>query len=381
MWLLSNLSLWMWNIAVAWIMVDLRVAPLWVALVQAAAFLPTLLFGLPFGAVADMVDRRMLLMYLQVWFAAAGLSLAVLCLAGYLPPVLVLALTFAYGCGVAMRLPAYGATMHYLVPRDQLAPALMLNAASMNTSRVIGPLIAGALIASSGPYSVFIVIAVLGTASFLLVRSWRPAPEPQRERPASFFESMRGGIVYVRSARPMQSIMLRVLVFCGSATALPALLPLVARDMEGATPSTFTVLFSAMGVGAVLSMPFMHRLRAWLSRDKSELIGTCMHAVPMAVLAVTRSTLIATLAMVVAGAGWLMTANSLTIATQFTLPEWVRARGMAIYQMVLMGSTAFGAALFGQLATMTDVHTSLGVAALVCVAGMALAVRVMPERT
>jgi len=380
MWLFSNLSLWMWNVAAASLMVSLHVAPLWVALVQAATSLPTLLFGLPFGAVADMGNRRTLLLYLQVWFALTAVVVIGLCLTGYMPPALLLALTFAYGCGVTMRLAAYGGSMSEFVPREHLSPALILNAASMNASRIAGPLIAGAIIVSPGPWGVFAGIALLAVVSFFLVRSWRPAGQPSAaERPVSFRESLRGGIAYARTSRPMQSILLRVLVFFSTATTLPALLPLVAHDLDGATPSTFTLLFAAMGIGAVTAMTYIHRLRAWLPRDKSELLGAIIYAVPMGVLVVTPSIVVAAIAMVVAGMGWLITANSLTIAMQFALPDWVRARGMAVYQMALMGSTALGAAAFGQIATMAGVTASMGLAAAGALAGMLFAVRVMPE--
>ena len=238
MWLLSNLCIWMWSVAAAWMMVELRVAPIWVALVQAATSIPLLLLGLPFGAIADMVDRRRLLLITHTCLAAAALVQGGLALAGASTSLALLTATFAYGCGVAMRNPAYHATVPELVPREHLSAALTLNAVSMNAARIVGPLVTGLIIVVAGPHAVFLIVAALSGVSILLVRSWKPTGAIRERKPSSFSESLRGGVAFVLRSRPMQSNLLRVSAFCGSVTALPALLPLIALDLRDGDAST-----------------------------------------------------------------------------------------------------------------------------------------------
>ncbi len=377
MWVLSNLSLWMWSVAAAWMMVELHVAAVWVALVQAAMTIPLLIFGLPFGAIADMVNRKRLLLLTQAWLGAAALTQGGLALAGMTSAAGLLAMTFAYGCGVAMRNPTYHATVPELVPREYLPSALALNAAGINASRVMGPLIAGLVIVFAGPHAAFLMVAVVSGISVLVVNAWKPAATPDQRRPASFGESLRGGLAFALKSRPFQSNLLRVSAFCAAVTALPALLPLIARSLENGDASTFSMLFAAMGGGAVLSMSFLHRLRARYPRDSLEMAGAIFHALAVLALVVSRSQAVAIVAMTIAGWAWIMTANSMSITAQLILPDEVRARGIAIYQMALMGSLALGAAWWGQVATLTSVHTSLAISGICAPLGVGLAMYVM----
>lgn len=380
MWLISNSSLWMWSVAAAWLMVELRVAPILVALVQAATSLPMLLLGLPFGAIADMVDKRRLLLFSHLWLCAIALIQVGLLLTIGATSLSLLAATFAYGCGVAMRNPTYHAVIPDLVPPEHLHSAMALNAIGMNAARILGPLVTGLIIAVAGSQVVFFIVGILSATSFLLVRLWKPAPRSRDHSPTSFIDSMRGGVSYALRSRRFQSNLLRLIIFFGSVIALTALLPLVALDLQGSNASTFTFLFSAMGAGAVVSMTFLHRLRARFSRDQLELFGVSLHALAMILLVISRSQLLAFAAMLLAGVAFITTGNSLTIASQNILPDWVRARGMAIHQIALMGSMALGSALWGQVATLTNVHTSLAIAAFCSVFGLAAFIHAKPHQ-
>lgn len=379
MWTLSNLSLWMWNVTASLMMVDLRVPPLWIALVQAALSGPVLLFGLPFGALADMTDRRRLLILTQTWAAALAVAVGSLAAFGHPTAVVLLVATFAFGCGVAMRLPAYGATVPGIVPRPHLASALALNAVCMNTSRIVGPLAAGIVIAQAGLPAAFLVIGVLSCVSILLVRSWQPEPAITDRRPTSLAQSILGGIGFTTESLPFRSVLLRISVFSSSACALPALLPLAALDLPGGDRSTFTLMLATMGSGAVLAMTFLQKLRARISRDKLELAFAIMHGLAIITIAASRSKPIALAAMLFAGISWIGAANSMTVHAQLILPDWVRARGMAIYQMAFMGAMAVGAAIWGQVANVASVHASLGIAGACTALGVAAVVIWLPH--
>jgi len=260
-----------------------------------------------------------------------------------------------------------------------LAAALALNGIAMNASRIIGPIIAGAIIASAGSAYVFALNALLSVAAAFVIRGWKREQKVSALPGERFIGAMRVGAQYVWQSRPMHGILLQVALFFLQATALLGLLPLVAKGLQGGDAGTFTLLLASMGAGAIGSAMFLPRLRRALHSDVLVSCGTVLQAAAMLVVSIAPTTWVATPAMMVAGAAWLTVANSLMVSAQMALPDWVRARGMSIFQMALMGSSAAGAALWGLVATWTDVRTSLISAAVFGLACVLLTRRFLPK--
>ena len=379
-WVAANTCMWMNDVAAAWLMTTLTTSPVLVALVQSASTLPVFLLGLPSGALADILDRRRYFMATQFWVAAVAVVLAFAIVSGGMTAPLLLALTFANGIGLAMRWPVFAAIVPELVSRPQLPAALALNGVAMNASRIIGPLVAGAIIASAGSAWVFVLNAVLSVISGLVIMRWKrthvPSPLGREKLPSA----MRVGLQFVRQSPRLRAVLWRIAVFFLHATALMALLPLVARGLDGGGAGMFTLLLASMGAGAIVAAMFLPRLRQAMARDVLVLRGTLLQAAAMAVMAIAPNVYVAVPAMVLAGMAWITTANSLSVSAQLALPNWVRARGMSIFQMSIMGATALGAAVWGQVATVTSVHLSLALAALTGVMAMALVQRLVTDR-
>ena len=379
-WVAANTCMWMNDVAAAWLMTTLTTSPVLVALVQSASTLPVFLLGLPSGALADILDRRRYFMATQFWVAAVAVVLAFAIVSGGMTAPLLLALTFANGIGLAMRWPVFAAIVPELVSRPQLPAALALNGVAMNASRIVGPLLAGAIIASAGSAWVFVLNAVLSVISGLVIMRWKrthvPSPLGREKLPSA----MRVGLQFVRQSPRLRAVLWRIAVFFLHATALMALLPLVARGLDGGGAGMFTLLLASMGAGAIVAAMFLPRLRQAMARDVLVLRGTLLQAAAMAVMAIAPNIYVAVPAMVLAGMAWITTANSLSVSAQLALPNWVRARGMSIFQMSIMGATALGAAVWGQVATVTSVHLSLALAALTGVMAMALVQRLVTDR-
>ncbi len=362
-WLIANICMWMNDVAAAWMMTSLTTSPIWVALVQSASTLPVFLLGLPSGALADILDRRRWLVATQFWLAGTAVVLCAALALDLMTAPLLLALTFANGIGLALRWPVFAAIVPELVPRPQLPAALGLNGIAMNASRIVGPLTAGVLIASAGTVWVFALNAVLSVASGFVVMRWRREHTPNPLGREKLIGAMRVGVQFVRQSQRMRAVLVRVSIFFFHSTALLALLPLLARNLQGGGAGTFTLLLAAMGAGAIIAVLFLPRLRQALGRDQLVLRGTLLQSAATAVMAFAPNAWVAVPAMFFGGMAWIAVANSLSVSAQLALPDWVRARGMSMYQMAIMGASAIGAAIWGQVATVSNLEISLAIAA------------------
>lgn len=357
--LAANLTMWMNDVAAAWLMTSLTTSPVLVALVQTASTLPVFLLGLPSGALADIIDRRRYFAATQLWVSLTALVLAALAVAQAITAPALLVLTFLNGVGLAMRWPVFAAIVPSVVPRKDLPAALALNGISMNLSRVVGPMLAGFLIAALSPASVFVINAILAGVSFALILRWRSEPRPTALPGERFVGAMRVGLNYAWQSPRLKVVLLRVFLFFLQTSALVSLLPLVARGLHGGGPGTFTFMLASLGLGAITAAFFFPRWRARYDRDQFVAYGTVIHAVLSVVIVTVPEIWVALPTIFLLGMAWISVANSLAVAAQTAMPDWVRARGMATYQMALMGGAAAGSLVWGQVAGFTDVRTAV----------------------
>jgi MFS family permease len=358
-WVASNVCMWMNDVAAAWKMTSLTTSPTLIALVQTASSLPVFLLGLPSGALADIVDRRRYFMVTQCWVATNAAVLYLVSVSDALTAHVLLLLVFTNGIGLAMRWPVYAAIVPELVPRYQLPAALALNAVAVNFSRVVGPLVAGAIIAAIGSQYVFALNFVVSVGAAIVLFRWKRESKPSVLPGERFIGAMRLGWQYVRESRRMKDALVRTSVFFLHATALFALMPLVAKRYGEGGAGTYTLLLSCIGVGAIAAATQLPRARGRFSRDELAFWGTIAQSICTAIVAFAPNEVVAGIAMVFAGSAWILVANSVTVSAQLALPDWVRARGMSIYQMSIMGGTALGAFIWGKLADLTSVPVSL----------------------
>jgi MFS family permease len=363
-WLAANLTMWMNDVAAAWLMTQLTTSPVMVALVQTASTLPVFLLGLPSGALADIVDRRRWFAATQLWVSVNALVLAALSLSGRLSAEWLLVLTFTNGIGLALRWPVFAAIVPQTVDKPMLPQALALNGIAMNLSRVIGPVLAGALLAAISPAAVFVLNTVLAAVAFVLILRWKSAPRVSTLTGERFVGAMRTGLQFALQSPRLKVVLLRIFLFFLQSTGLVALLPLVAQGLHGGGAGTFTVMLSCLGAGAIVAALLFPRWRSRFDRDRFVLVGTLVHAAMSTLIVTVPELWVALPAMVVAGMAWISVANSLVVAAQMAMPDWVRARGMSIYQMALMGGAAAGSLLWGQMANWVGVNGAVMASAL-----------------
>jgi MFS family permease len=355
--LTSNIGTWMQTVGAQWFLVERHASPTVVALVQTATLSPTLLLAVFAGALADRVDRRHLLIVVQVYAAIAAAVLTGLTIADVLNAASLLVLLFAIGCAAALTTPAWQAIQPELVPRDQLQAAASLSGVAVDAARAIGPPIAGLLVAAAGPEAVFAINAVSFVALIVALLAWRRPTRPAPDR-ASFVEAVRAGVRYIRQSPVARRILLRAAMFAFPASALWALLPITAHDQWQLRAIGYGAVLGTVGTGAVLGAVVMARLRATYSANA--LLAIAAFVIAAGLLAGAYVPLgPAVVLLLLSGVAWIAALTTLTVAAQLSFPAWVRARGLAIYLVILIGSQALGSLLWGFVAARFGLAASL----------------------
>ena len=375
----SSVGAWAQTVGAQWLFVNDPNAATIVTLVQTASTLPMMLLALPAGVLADAFDRRWLMFGVQTYFIAVAVLLAVLTAAGLMPPALLLTFTFAVGAGAAMLNPAWQSLITELVPRNELAAATRLDMVSVNVARAAGPALAGVVIARWGVPPVFALTAVCASALAVILLAWRRPRVTHGER-EPFLPALVAGGRYVRHEPVVRRILLRLASFMAPACAVWALLPLIANRQLGLDAAGYGLLFAALGLGAVVGALCLGWVKQHLSSNGVLGLAATSFALAFGSLVLAPNLLVALPLLVVCGFGWTATVSTIISELQLFLPGWVRARAIAIYLMVFLGSQAIAAPIWGLITQHLGLRVAiLGAASLVAVSALGGLVLKVPE--
>jgi MFS family permease len=347
----------------AWLMATLTPSAFMVALVQTASTAPSLALGLFAGSLADIVDRRQVVAGTQILLLTASLILGIATLAGVIGPVTLLLLTLLIGVGFTFYIPAQQALVNDLVSRDELPKAVALAAVGFNVSRAVGPALAGAIAAWLGSGSAMLASAVFfGWMIFALRRL------PKQERaipgvPETLISGVQSGLRYLRHSPPLRALVIRNLSFTICASALWALLPVIARDQLGLGAGGFGMLLGFFGAGAIFGALWIPRHLVRYPLNTVITGAMLVFAVAGLVIAFAPFLAVAVAGTSAAGAAWVTVQTSLAAGTQSTAPAWVRARAVSTNFVAMQASLAIGSVLWGALASATETPIALSAAA------------------
>lgn len=358
---------WMQNVGAGWLMTQLSASPLMVSLVQGAAAIPVFLVVLPAGALADMVDRRRLLLFTQSWMVVAALALGVLTLLDAVSPWMLLAFTFLMGVGAVMNDPAWQAITPEVVSPERHASAVALNSAGFNVARAVGPALGGLVVATAGSGWSFLLNAASFFGVIVFLYRWkRPPHESLATR--GVWDAIAEGFRYVRGAPKVRSVLIRTGAFSIGATSLLALLPVICQP-HGAQGYGF--LLTCFGLGALAGAAVLPRLRLRYSPDGLVAGATVLFAMMTFAAGVVHIFEWLCLVLFTAGAAWIGILACFNVVAQTMCPSWMRARALSMYLLVLQGGMAIGSAIWGELATRYGVPEALAWSAVAMVVGLA----------
>lgn len=340
-----------------WVMHELTGSPLMVGLVTTALLVPRLVLTLPFGALADLVDRRFLVVTGQTISAVAVTAMALLTFVDRLDPTLLLLLTFVLGIGNAVSLPALQALIPSLVPRSMLAQAVTLQAGAGNVARALGPSAAGALISFGLTHVAFGANAVSFLAVIVVVLGLRPTRSADRAADRSLIRSMAAGVRYARFTPPVRRLLTISGAYFVTTAAVQALLPSLVSDRLGLGAGWYGILFGLFGAGALIGVFSRDRIYIRVSGQLLPLSiagfgagGIVLGFVPVPAVAAT--------ALAVCGLFWVWTVTTLNASLQALAPEWVRGRIVSLF-LLAWGLQPIGALIAGSLAEAVGVGATI----------------------
>jgi MFS family permease len=338
-----------------------------------ASTLPIPLLVLFAGALADVVDRRKLLILTHLGMMIVAGLLGVLTIAHAITPWTMLGFLFVIGAGYAMMNPALLAVLPELVSPAELRSALALNGLNMNIARVAGPAIGGGIVLLvgkahfwAGKGIAFLFTALSLTGVIWVLMNWKPEPRKAHAHPESVLGAVRTSFRYTFNSSRLMIVLARVFLFIVCAGILPTFAIMICKNnvakLHGDLGSAIWMV--CLGIGAIIGVYYMQAMQRRFGIE--EVVVVCTLAYGLAVLGVahTPNLFLGCLAMFVAGFNWVIVPTNFNISTQLAVPAWIKGRAMGMYVLVLWGSFAAGSAIFGRLATAYSPRTALSFAGI-----------------
>jgi MFS family permease len=364
------------DIAATWLMHDLGASSFALSLMATAASAPFFIFTLPAGAVADIVNRRALIVSAVVWQGACSGLIALGAWTRAIDPNLVLACIFALGIGLAFSAPVMGAIVPDIVSKDELPSAITLGGVQLNLSGIVGPALGGFLLPLLGAPLLISINALMFPVVALAVLQWKPRETGGSALRENFMESFISSLRYARNSERMRVILFRNLLFSIVISIVPALLPVIALKEMQLSAAQLGLVFTSVGIGslagAVLALPY---LRAHTSSNAITSISMAILVVVLLALAFMRHLPTLLVCAAFAGIAWALAGSELWVAGQRVMPGWVRGRMNSFQIMLGQGGIAMGALIWGSGVAHIGPHWTYTAAALVALAVLALGYR------
>jgi len=353
--LVSNVGNWMEAVAQSWLVQQQTNSPFMVELLAASEFVPHAVLMLAAGWLADHYDRRKLLLLGQVTMMVLGAVLAVAAHLGWATPWVIIALSFAEGAAWATVTPSWQAIVPALVPREELPGAIALNSAQFNTARLLGPMIAGALLSAASAAFVFDlnVLSFLGIVTVLAVIKV-PGAELAAAHTSGGELVQTGGVKtalrWALHEPGPRRIILGVFAFSLLAAPVQGLLPAMADQVLHVGAHGYGVLLSCLGAGAIVGALTLARLPRGYPRHHLIPLSMLGFALCALVYGLSRWPLLSGASLAVGGVFWVWALASSSTAMQLLVPEGLRGRAMSVLALATTGPLPLGHLLGGTVA-------------------------------
>jgi len=354
---ISLVGTWMQSIAQGWLVLELTRSAFAVGFTSTLATLPILFFTLYGGVVADRVDKRRFIMLLQFVMLVEAVVLAVLTLTNQVTVEWIWVLALIFGLATAFEVPARQAFIVELVPPEDLVSAAAVNSTTYNLARVIGPAIAGIVVAIAGPGAAFSLNAVSYVAVLIgLSRIRTPhVPKVTAVRPSVFT-----GLRFIQSRPVLAALSWQMVMLTVLAGSFIPILAVYAREVLRVGSRGFGALTAAVGLGAVLGAVMIGGIGTRLARPRAAVIGATALGLAVIALSLSRNVWLSLALLSVAGAAMATQGIATATSLQLAAPNELRGRVMAVYSFVVLGLAPIGAFQAGWVAEHLGAAWSIG---------------------
>lgn len=367
--LFANLGMWAQSVASAWVVTEQHASPLTVAMIQVASALPLVLLSILAGVLADNHDRRKLMLIGMVIQALGGIFITVIAEVSTLTPELLILSILGISLGSALLTPAWQAAVNEQVPRAEVASAVLLNSVNYNVARALGPALGGIMLGFCAPKWVFLFNSLCSLVLMYAIWRWRRDVPARSLPPENIMEGVKAALQFTHYSTVTRVVMLRSFLFGICASAIWALLPLLADQNPSGSAALYGYMLGTLGIGAIAGSLGIDRVRRRLGTGRMISLAGAVCALMLLVLGSTRNLWCVFLALMLSGSCWIAAVSTYNAAVQLLVPDWVKARALALYQTSLYGGLALGSFLWGHMATTMTVQGALmsaGILMLAC---------------
>ncbi|HSQ37284.1 MAG TPA: MFS transporter, partial [Acidimicrobiia bacterium] len=366
----SNVGGFFQSVAASWLMLELTGSPVWVSAMAASTMLPLLFLALPSGALADLANRRNILLVTQATMLASVLGMTGFALSGHITPLLLLAFGLLLGVGAAFNAPVWMAMVPDLVPREMVPDAVALNSAAFNAARAIGPALGGIVVATAGPGVAFGInaasyVGVLGVILSFPASEWRP----QEDSPMG--KAIAAGVRYARFSPSLLWLLGVAAAFALTGASVLTLLPNLTRDSLGGGATMYGFLLGAMGVGALAGAFSRATATRGLGR-RTVAASMALYGLGGVGIGLSGTPWLTGVLMAAVGVVWVWSLTTLNATIQTLSHSWVRGRALSLYILAFSGVWPLGALLAGGVANVIGSdHAVAALSAAAVVLGLA----------
>jgi MFS family permease len=332
-------------------------------------FLPVMLLALWAGVVVDRMDRRRLIVITQAAFLVQAVALATITTTGHVQAWMLLALAFGFGVFNAFDMPARQSFVVELVGKEDLSNGIALNSAAFNAARIVGPAVAGVLVATVGEAGCFWINALSYVAVLVSLARLRVPPSAHAETQGDGFAFLREGVRYAWGTPALRNLLMLLGACAGIGFQYMVLLPVYARDLLHSGAEGYGLLVSAFGIGSLASAVLMtRRLDRWKLR-RQLLVGLLVSGLAMAGFAWSRAMPLSLLTGLLSGFGLILYVASTNVLLQMTTEDRFRGRVMSLYTLLFVGTAPLGALISGTIAERAGAPIATSFSALVLLGG------------
>jgi MFS family permease len=376
---LSLIGTWLQQVAMSWLTYRLSGSALLLGFVTFCQYIAVLFIAPVAGVLADRVDRRRALLFTQSVMLAQAATLAVLAATGVVAVWHVAALALVLGCASAFDIPLRHAMIARLVEhRSELPNAIALNSLLINCARVVGPALAGVLIAAVGEALCFGLNALSFGAVLVALAMMRWPASPQAPPPRGWLHSWLEGVRSAFGFAPIRAGLLLIAAISGTIGTYSTLMPVFAKDVFGGGARSLGILLSSAGTGALLSALYLASRHTTRGLDRVILVAGACAALAMLAFAHASSFALALPLLIVLGAGLIAAQASIQTLVQTLVDDDKRGRVMSLYTMAFLGALPFGNLLAGAIARYAGEDVAFSLNAVLCLVALLIFWRALP---